>query len=214
MDTNKLKLGVILVTIPFVITLSYFAFQFFSSAGGLGTTSKGQLIIPVLDVSELQLLDDEGRPAYQTFEELTEGVDPADYKPRPWQLLYIGSANCDMSCQERLYFLRQLHIRLGAEAGRVQRVYVLPGSSDFSVDAATAEYLAKEQADMRIVHSDSAVLRRVLMEKAQQGQDPLAGHYIYVMDPVGNIMLYFTPENDAEEILDDLDQLLDHSSLG
>jgi cytochrome oxidase Cu insertion factor (SCO1/SenC/PrrC family) len=126
----------------------------------------------------------------------------------------MGGVTCDTVCQERLYFLRQLHIRLGSEAARVQRAYVLPGPQNAAVDAATSEYLTKEQADMRIIHSDSAVLQQVLGEKAQPGQDPLAGHYIYVMDPVGNIMLYFTPENDAEEILDDLDQLLDHSSLG
>jgi cytochrome oxidase Cu insertion factor (SCO1/SenC/PrrC family) len=214
MDKNKLKLGVILVTIPFVIILSYLAFQFFSSSRGLGTTSKGQLILPVLDVSQLQLLDDSAQPAYQTFDELTANVSPEDYEPRPWQLLYVGGPTCDTTCQERLYFLRQLHIRLGSEAARVQRVYVLPGSPTATVDAATQQYLAQEQQDMRIIHSDPAVLRQVLSERAQPGQDPLSGHYIYVMDPVGNIMLYFTPENDAEEILDDLDQLLDHSSLG
>lgn len=214
MVNNKLKLGVILVTIPFVITLSYFAFMFFSDAGGLGTTSKGQLILPVLDVSQLQLKDDNGQPAYKTFEELTANVSPEEYEPRPWQLLYIGGASCDMTCQERLYFLRQLHIRLGSESGRVQRAYVLAGPQTASIDAATQDYLAKEQQDMAVIHGDPAVLQQVLGERAQPGQQPLTEHYIYVMDPVGNIMLYFTPENDAEQILDDLDHLLDHSPLG
>lgn len=211
---NKLKLGVILVTIPFVITLSVFAFQFYSSSRGLGTTSKGQLIIPVLDVSELQLKDDQGQPAYKTYEELTANVDPDDYEPRPWQLLYLGGASCDAGCQERLYFLRQLHIRLGSESARVQRAYVLVGPQTATVDGASQEYLAREQQDMRVIHADPAVLQQVLGSKAQPGQDPINEHYIYVMDPLGNIMLYFTPENDAEQILDDLDQLLDHSSLG
>jgi hypothetical protein len=34
------------------------------------------------------------------------------------------------------------------------------------------------------------------------------------VDPLGNVMLYFTPGNTPEEILSDLDTLLDSSSLG
>lgn len=216
MDKNKFKLGVILVTIPLVIILSgtYFYSVISDPSRTLGTTSKGQLISPVLDVSVLQLTDDSGAPAYKTFEELTTNVSPEEYEPRPWQLLYIGSASCDATCQERLYFLRQVHVRLGSESPRVQRAYVLPGPQSATVDAATLDYLTKEQQDMRVLHADSALLQQVLGAEAQPGQQPLNEHYIYVMDPVGNIMLYFTPENDAEQILDDLDQLLDHSSLG
>lgn len=212
MDRNKLKLLIILLAITVPITLATLLFQLSVNKRNFGTTSNGTLIIPVLDVSELQLKDADGNNAYQTFEEMTANVSPEDYEPRPWQLLYLGSADCDAACQERLYFLRQMHIRLGAESGRVQRVYVQTETAPLT--PATTTYIQQEQADMRILRADDATLRAALQRTLPPGDDALAGHYIYVMDPVGNIMLYFTPANDAEQMLDDIDQLLDHSSLG
>jgi hypothetical protein len=44
--------------------------------------------------------------------------------------------------------------------------------------------------------------------------NPANLHYIYVVDPLGNVMMYFTPENTPEEMLDDIDNLLDRSSVG
>lgn len=212
MNSSKLKLSMILLMIMVPISLATVVYHFSGSDADLGTTSRGKLIIPVIDITELKLLDAEGKPAYLSFEELTANVSPEDYEPRPWQLLYLGSASCDAACQQRLYFLRQLHIRLSGEASRVQRAYVVAGGE--TVDEATQNYLQQEQADMRILHADAATLAAALQRSVEAGVDPAASHYIYVMDPVGNIMLYFTPENDAEAILKDLDKLLDQSSLG
>lgn len=212
MDRNKLKLTFILLAITIPISLATLLFQLSVNKRSFGTTSNGTLVQPVLDIADLQLTDANGQPAYQTFEELSANVSPEDYDPRPWQLLYLGSADCDATCQERLYFLRQLHIRLGGESTRVQRAYVLIG--DAAPTQATLDYLQKEQGDMRLLHADADALAQVLKRTVGEGEDAIAGHYIYVMDPVGNIMLYFTPANDAEQILDDVDKLLDQSSLG
>jgi cytochrome oxidase Cu insertion factor (SCO1/SenC/PrrC family) len=214
MEASKLKLSIILLAICVPIALATLVFNMSEGRSSFGTTSKGVLIQPVLDISELGLTDQNGQAAYQTFEEITASVSPDDYKPRPWQLFYLGSSNCDAACQERLYFLRQLHIRLGAESKRVQRVYVLGAPAPAQVDAETTAYLQAEQQDMRVLNVDPAKLQQALARALSAGQDPLAEHYILVMDPVGNIMLYFTPANDAEQMLDDIDNLLDNSSLG
>jgi len=212
MDRNKIKLTIILLAITVPISLATLLYQFSINKGNIGTTSKGTLVIPVLDIAELQLTDAGGKPAYQSFEEMTTNVSPEDYDPRPWQLLYLGSTDCEAECQERLYFLRQLHIRLGSESSRLERAYVLAG--DDVLTQSTVDYLQKEQGDMRVLHADAGKLAQVLQRTVKEGEDPIASHYIYVMDPVGNIMLYFTPSNDADQILDDIDKLLDQSSLG
>jgi hypothetical protein len=74
--------------------------------------------------------------------------------------------------------------------------------------------MAEQQPDMRVVYAGATALRQRLGTTAPAGVDPLTQHYIYVVDPLGNVMLYFTPENTAEDILSDLDTLLDNSSLG
>jgi hypothetical protein len=232
MDKNKLKLTIILVAITVPLMLSTLLYEYsvgdlalpqgISSVletlrvgkNSLGTNSRGTLIQPVLDIGELGLTDQDGKSAYQTFGEIEATVKLDDYKSRPWQVFYLGSSACDAVCQERLYFLRQLHIRLGSESARLQRVYVLTAPAPAQVDAATLAYLQTEQADMRIVNVDPAKLAEVLARTTEAGADPQAEHYLYVMDPVGNIMLYFTPSNDAEQMLKDIDKLLDNSSLG
>lgn len=213
MNTNKLKLALLLSGFLVPLILATWYFRVTSTGSVSATSNKGVLISPLLDLPTLALVDDRGAPAYQTFEELTAGVDPGDYEPRPWQLLFLSTADCDSACVERLYFLRQMHIRLNRESDRVQRVFVLVDSPRVALSRELLDTFAAQQPDMRIVRGNSATLDAQLAPTAA-GRDPVAEHFIYVADPVGNIMLYFTPENSLEDILDDIDKLLDQSSLG
>lgn len=214
MDKNKAKLTFLLLIaiVPIGSATWYFSSQEYQ--GLLATTNKGTLINPVLDVATLDLRNGAGEAAYLPFDELVANVSPEDYEARPWQLLYLGAPECDDTCVERLYFLRQLHVRLGREFERVQRVYVQASDAPGPLPAAMAAFMAAEQPDMKVVYAGASALRNRLQGTVPAGIDPLTQHYIYVVDPLGNVMLYFTPENTPEEILSDLDTLLDSSSLG
>ena len=211
---NRIKLFCILTAVIVPITLSTWYFGEAVQNGVTATSNKGELVIPVLDLAELPLVDADNAPAYQSFEEMTNGVNPDDYVPRPWQLIYIGGATCDAVCEERLYFLRQLHTRLGAEARRIQGVYVQADAGARELTGALAELMEREQSGMRVLYADPTALRSALARTNREGEDALDEHYVYVADPVGNIMLFFAPENTPEEILSDLKKLLDQSSLG
>lgn len=214
MDKNKLKLTALLLMAALPIGSATWYFSTHEYKGLLPTKNKGELVIPVVDVTTLDLRNGAGEPAYLPFEELVADVAPEDYKPRPWQLLYLGEPVCDDTCVERLYFLRQLHVRLGREFNRVQRVYVQASDTPGPLPADTAAFIADQQPDMRVVYANASALRERLRGTVPDGVDPLEQHYIYVVDPVGNVMLYFTPDNTPDEILSDLDTLLDNSSLG
>lgn len=213
MNNSKLKLTLLLSGFLVPLVLATWYFSVVSTDSVSATSNKGVLVSPLLDLPTLALVDEAGAPAYQTFEELTAGVDPDDYDPRPWQLLFLSTADCDAACVERLYFLRQMHIRLNRESERVQRVFVLVDDADATLSQELRDTFAAQQPDMRIVRGNPASLQGQLQPSAGE-RDPVAEHFIYVADPVGNIMLYFTPENTLEEILDDIDKLLDQSSLG
>lgn len=213
MNQKKLLLAFLLLFSLLPISLASWYFRVSSNTSVSATSNKGVLINPLLDLPALGLVDAEGAPAYQTFEEMTQGVSPDDYDPRPWQLLFLSTADCDAACVERLYFLRQMHIRLNRESERVQRVFVQVDAMPTALAPALLDTFAEQQPDLRLIKGDPARLRELLAPSAQ-GRDPVAEHFIYVADPVGNIMLYFTPENTLEDILDDIDKLLDQSSLG
>ncbi|HEY0962426.1 MAG TPA: hypothetical protein VGE69_08720 [Pseudomonadales bacterium] len=214
MDKNKAKLTFLLLIAALPISTATWYFSTHEYKGIIATRNKGELVTPVIDVTTLDLRNGAGEPAYLPFDEIVADIDPEDYEPRPWQLLYIGAPECNDSCVERLYFLRQLHVRLGREFDRVQRVYVQASDVPGPLPAATAAFITEQQPDMRVVYANASALREKLRATVPSGTDPLAQHYIYVVDPVGNVMLYFTPENTPEEILSDLDTLLDNSSLG
>lgn len=214
MDKNKAKLTFLLLiaALPIGSATWYFGTQEYQ--GLIATTNKGVLVDPVLDVAALDLRNGAGAPAYQSFEERTAGVNPQDYEAPPWQLLYLGAPECDDSCIDRLYFLRQLHVRLGREFDRVQRVYVQVSDASGPLPEATAAFMTEQQPDMKVVYANAATLRSRLAPTVPAGADPLASHFIYVVDPLGNVMMYFTPGNSPDDILSDLDTLLDNSSAG
>jgi hypothetical protein len=214
MDKNKAKLTFLLLiaALPIGSATWYFGTQEYQ--GLMATTNKGVLINPVIDITALQLRTGAGEPAYQSFEERTVDVAPEDYDAPPWQLLYLGAPECDDSCVDRLYFLRQLHVRLGREFDRIQRVYVQASDVPGPLPENTAALLGEQQPDMKVVYADRTALLNQLRATVPAGVDPLAQHYIYVVDPLGNVMLYFRPENSPEDILSDLDTLLDSSSAG
>lgn len=211
MTSDKIKLTLLMVITIVPISLATWMFVRHQEGGVGGTTNNGELIIPPLDITALDMRDADGEVLFRTFEEEVAGVDPADYVPRPWLLVYLGAANCDAACEERLYFLRQLHVRLGAEARRVQRYYL---STEDALTAETRERFEADFPGMTVVYAEAESLRANLSGTHDAGADPLAEHFIYVVDPVGNVMLYFTPANTPAEILNDLQRLLDNSSLG
>src|SRR5690606_10926119 len=212
MNANKLKLTfrLLISLLPIVAATFYFRA---SLEGGIGTRSRGTLILPVLDLPALDLRNAQGQPAYLSFEDMTAGVNPDDYEPRPWQLILLTGANCEQACLARLYLLRQIHLRLGREADRVQRAVVVVDSGSRELPAATQAFLLEQQPDLQLLHASPGQLLPFLTPSAH-GRDPVTEHFIYVADPVGNIMLYFVPENTAEDIFGDIDKLLDQSSLG
>jgi len=213
-DKNKLKLTFLLTATIIPITLATWLFGVYMDTGVSSTTNKGVLVAPVLDLASLGLVDTEGKAAYKSFEEMTAGVSPDDYNPRPWQLLYLGTDECGDECAQRLYFLRQIHTRLAGEASRVERVYVNVSVGDPVLQARLEQQMNDTQPGLKVLRADESTINAALNRTVESGENPVSEHFIYVADPLGNIMLYFTPENTPEEILSDLDKLLDHSSLG
>ncbi|MDT8398378.1 MAG: hypothetical protein RQ899_07165 [Pseudomonadales bacterium] len=214
MDSSKIKLTFLLLIAALPITLATWFYGLREMQGISVTSNKGVLIVPVLDITALAMHDDAGEPIFQTFEDAVAGVSAKEYQPRPWLLVYLGGPDCDSACAQRLYFLRQLHRRLGREVDRVARYHVNVTQDRRSLTEATRTLFAEQFPELGQASADRDTLLKNLAGSLPADVDPVTEHYIYVVDPVGNVMLYFTPENTPEDILRDLDRLLDQSSLG
>lgn len=208
---SKLKLTALLLITALPITLATITFRSASDTSVSGTVNNGHLIIPPADISALAMTDSEGVPVFQSFEEVIAALGDEEYEVRPWLMVYVTAKDCDAECQDRVRSMRQLHIALGKNIERVRRYYLQ--TAPMPMSANTAELFKAEYPSMGIAFSD----RTLFDENMKAAGVPLAldsESYIILVDPVGNVMMYYTKEQTAEEIMVDLETLLKYSSLG
>ena len=122
---------------------------------------------------------------------------------RAWRLLYANDGECGDSCLQALYTLRQSRLMLGKEMDRVERLF-LHG------EQAPDTLLLTEEHKGLVTLQDSA-LRTVLDDK-KPGSLPAGGFYL--IDPHGNLVLYFSPDVGPRDMVDDIKRLLKLSRIG
>ncbi|RYX92878.1 MAG: hypothetical protein EOO28_20235 [Comamonadaceae bacterium] len=122
-----------------------------------------------------------------------------------WLLVSVSGGACQASCEQNLYLQRQLRESLGKEKERLDRVWLV------NDDAAVPEKLLPALAASSVLRVAPAELSSWLV--------PAAGHqledHLYLVDPLGNWMMRFPANIDAEgaqKAKRDLDRLLRASS--
>jgi hypothetical protein len=118
---------------------------------------------------------------------------------REWVLVIADSAACDQRCREKLIYTRQVRLAQGKESERVERVWLL-------TDGGTPEAaLVADHPGLHVVRADGSEALRILPAKTS----PAA--HVYVVDPLGNLMMRFPENADPRRMLKDLSRLLRHS---
>jgi len=161
-----------------------------------GTTNHGALVEPVRQLPTLAFPGPGTRPA---VEKLFTGK---------WSLVIVADGRCDDACRNTLVYARQTHIGLGRLGSRVQRVLLVPA------DCCDREYLGREHAGLVIADlgGGDAVLAA--------GRDALLAAFggdrrqIFIVDPLGNLMMRYDTRLDPKGLRDDLKKLLDLSHIG
>lgn len=122
---------------------------------------------------------------------------------RKWLMLYADNASCATDCRTALHRMRQTRQMLGKEMSRLERVFLHGESAPDTV------FLAQEHAGLiTIVDAD---LGKFLEQK--RPADEVSGG-IYLIDPFGNLVMYFSPELLPRDMVDDIKHLLKLSRIG
>ena len=124
-------------------------------------------------------------------------VDAAFWKGR-WTLLYVPAGACADDCPRMGYVMRQLRLAQGKNIDRVQRVLVLGGDDD-----ARRRQLAEHYPGM-VLLAPAAGPRAGLPQ----------GGRLYLVDPLGNLMMQYAPDSEPRGIIKDLERLLRISYVG
>jgi hypothetical protein len=139
------------------------------------------------------------------LDQLTDVADEVpELEERKWRLLLPLLAPCTDTCAENLYTTRQVHIRLGEKAERVERLAVNLGG------AAGQEQLDAIQADHpRLKHFS---VSREQWQHWLNGTNVPASleqdHYYLLVDQEGYAMMFYTAAHHGNELLDDIKRVL------
>ena len=167
-----------------------------------GKTNHGRLINPPVAFAAMGARDDAGH-----------ALD-AGFADRHWWLLYVLPAECEAACRNRLFQMRQMPLALGKEGDRLRLALVVTAP----LAPATEAMLRKEFPGFARVQGEPARI-----DAAFGSATPAASRAgeLYVMDPMGWIMLAYAPEADAkralaqgDDVFKDLVKLLKASRIG
>lgn len=209
---SKIKLAVLLLITALPVSLATLSFKSAIESGDIAATAnKGQLILPPADITALAMRHENGEPVFRNFEEEIASLGDEEYQIRPWLLLYVTGNDCAEACQERIHYMQQLHIALGKNIQRVRRYYL--HTADTPISPEVTRLFQAEFPSMGIAFSEREVLEQNMREAGVEFS-LAAESYIVLIDPVGNVMMYYTDEHTAEDIMSDLETLLKYSSLG
>jgi len=187
---RRWQLYAILLVCAAPVVLSYLTYYVIKPTG---RTNYGTLIdprahpIPPLGATTL-----DGRPA-----------SLHDYRGK-WILLQADGGACHAGCREKLYEMRQLRLVQGKDMDRIERVWLI--TDDQPLDT----MLIRQFDGTRLLRARPDLVDAWL--PVEPGTT--AADHLFIIDPLGNLMMRFPKDADPNRIKKDIDKLLKASSIG
>lgn len=128
-----------------------------------------------------------------------------------WTLLVFGAAECLRPCEAALDKMHRIVLAQGKEAERVRTAFVVtdPRARDW------LQYAIKDHPGTLVLTGSADAMRMLVsyftLSKGAPRNDP---NRIYVVDPLGNLMMSYPVDADASRMRKDLARLLRVSRVG
>jgi hypothetical protein len=187
-NRQKARLQLVLIAAVFLGPLLLAAWLYYQGdpLQPVGKINHGELLEPIINVSD----ELPGSPMHGQH----DGA---------WLLLYANTGTCDELCHAALYTIRQSRLMLGREMDRVKRVFLHGDSPPDTV------FLTEEHQGL-ITIEDSSL--NGLLNKKRPTELPAGGYFL--IDPLGNLVMYFRPDIEPSDMVDDIKRLLRLSRIG
>ena len=167
-----------------------------------GRVNAGDLIVPPRPLPSLALpLQSSGETA-------------SDFLRRKWTLLYVQQGPCAEPCRTSLYQTRQVRLALDRDMDRVQRVFIADG------DCCDFQFLHEQHPDLIAIRMNPAAapLLALLPHRgpgsASAGDGDANAQPVYLVDPLGNLMMFYAPDAKPKGMLEDMKRVLRLSHIG
>jgi hypothetical protein len=135
-------------------------------------------------------------------------ADGKEVKPeqwlKKWSVVSLDDADCAKSCQAEMHLLKQINTSLNKDADRLQRVLLMPTEPKAEIMTG----LKKQYPDLLIIAgADTQTVKF-------SSEFNVAGGHIYLIDPLGNLMMSYPENIDPKGLRSDLMRLLKNSWAG
>ncbi len=121
-----------------------------------------------------------------------------------WIMLQVADAECAPPCRERLHDMRQLRLAMGKDKDRIERVWLVTDTKPLDT------MLMREYDGTHMLRAKPEALKSWL--PADGGTT--IGDHLYMIDPLGNLMMRFPKDADPNKVKKDLSKLLKASRIG
>ena len=113
-----------------------------------------------------------------------------------WTIVYVSS-HCDDACEKAVADMKTIRTLMNADMRRIQRMIIIEDNST------------------PISNNEGLIKARATSKKLTEGLKEYTENAIYLIDPIGNIMLYYEPQNiDIRLVIKDLKRLFKYSRIG
>jgi len=187
---GRWKLLAVLFVCAAPLIFSYFTYYVIKPSG---RTNYGELIDPrAHPIPALGSVGLDGKPL---------ALDA--YKGK-WVMLQVSPGECAQACKDQLVAMRQLRLMQGKDMERIERVWLITD------DAPLDTMLMRVIDGTRFLRVKPDALKAWL--PVEQGGD--INQHMYLIDPLGNLMMRFPAKAEPQKVKKDIGKLLKASAIG
>ena len=118
-----------------------------------------------------------------------------------WVLVSVDGGRCDAACEKKLLYMRQLRLTQGKNMDRIERLWLV------SDDAPARGAPELEAEGTRVARAGAELLRAFSAPGS-------SSDHLYLVDPLGNLMMRFPRDPEPRLMIKDLARLLKASQVG
>ena len=130
------------------------------------------------------------------------------FKPEQWNKIWsivtVDNTGCEKKCAERVHMLKQVHTSMNKEMKRIQRVLLVPTE----INKKAYSQLQQKYPDLIILSDADTKITKF------SGEFAVTTGVVFLVDPLGNLMMSYPEQFDPKGLYSDLKRLLKNSWAG
>lgn len=192
-NSTRIKLGLLFLFFALPLIVSYVLYYIMPPEGA--STNYGELIQPQRPIPE----------ALFAYLSLNHAL-PVKFNSlfvRKWRLISVNRAiDCTQSCVQKLFFMRQLRLAQGQQRTNIVPIWFVTDRTPVNPTLRSA--YSDAYAAGHFIYVDEQPLKQWLPVETGYTLES----YLYLIDPMGHLMMRFPAHPDSKKMHNDLSRLL------